>query len=79
VAEAELGDGGRTPAPKRGEELMSSPPGDEPSSPVTRLRRFQLLECLWSSGDTTVIDRDKSKLKPHTHTSGVRPTSGMLL
>jgi hypothetical protein len=53
-------------------------PGRAMSS-VTRLRRFQLLECLWRSGDTTVIDRDKSKLKPHTHTSGVRPTSGMLL
>jgi hypothetical protein len=28
-------------------------------------------ECLWSSGDTTAIDRDKTR--PHTHTSGVRP------
>eukprot|EP01047_Picozoa_sp_COSAG01_P128197 COSAG01_NODE_57529_length_311_cov_5.787736_1_plen_33_part_10 len=33
-----------------------------------------MLEHLWSSGDTTVIDRDKSKYS-HTHTSGVRPIS----
>jgi hypothetical protein len=47
VAEAELGDGGRTPSSKRGEELMSSPPGDEPSSPaVQQLQRFQLVEHL---------------------------------
>jgi hypothetical protein len=72
---AELGDGGGTPAPKRGERIASSQPGDEPPSPAVqheppppaaRLRRFQLLECLWSSGDTTVIDRDKSKYS-HTH------------
>jgi hypothetical protein len=36
------------------------------TTPAARLRRFQLLECLWSSGDTTVIDRDKSKYS-HTH------------
>jgi hypothetical protein len=81
VATVELGDGGCTPAPKRGGRLASSPPGDEPPSPAVqheppppaaRLRRFQLLECLWASGDTTVIDRDRK----HTHTSGVRPTSG---
>ena len=59
---------GWTPASKWGERLASSPPGDEPPSPAVRLRRFQLLECLWSSGDTTVIDRDKTR--PHTHTSG---------
>jgi hypothetical protein len=78
VATAELGDGGCTPAPKRGERFAASPPGDEPPSPAVRLRRFQLLEHLWSSGDTTVIDRDKSKYS-HTHTSGVRPISGMPL
>jgi hypothetical protein len=72
----ELGDGGCTPAPKRGERLVSSPPGDEPLPPAVRLRRFQVLERHHSSGDTTVIDRDRLK---HTHTSGVRPTSGKLL
>eukprot|EP01047_Picozoa_sp_COSAG01_P031275 COSAG01_NODE_2213_length_8163_cov_18.627327_3_plen_165_part_00 len=79
VAAVEPGDGGWTPAPKRGEEFMTSPPGDEPSSPAVRLRRFQLLECLHSSGDTTVIDRDKVRGGTHTHTSGVRPTSGISL
>jgi hypothetical protein len=64
VAMAELGDGGWTPASKRGaskrgEELMSSPPGDEPPSPAVRLRRFQVLERRHSSGDTTVIDKDR--------------------
>jgi hypothetical protein len=54
---AELGEGGQTPAPKRGERFVSSPPGDEPLPPVVRLRRFQVLECQHSSGDTTVIDR----------------------
>eukprot|EP01047_Picozoa_sp_COSAG01_P005061 COSAG01_NODE_170_length_23136_cov_24.853931_14_plen_303_part_00 len=78
VAMAELGDGGHTPVPKQGEKLAASPPGDEPPSAAVRLRRFQLLEHLWSSGDTTVIDRDKSKYS-HTHTSGVRPISGMPL
>jgi hypothetical protein len=77
VATAELGDGGGTPAPKQGERLAESPPGDEPPSPAVRLRRFQLLEQHYSSGDTTVIERDR--LKTHTHTSGVRPTSGTLL
>ena len=75
---AELGDGGCTPAPKRGERFAASPPGDEPPSPavrhappppVARLRRFQLLECLWASGDTTVIDRDRTK-NTHTHIWG---------
>jgi hypothetical protein len=75
VAVAQQGGSGWTPASK--ERLTSSPPGDEPPSPAVRLRRFQLLECLHSSGDTTVIDRDKSK--PHTHTFGARPTSGMSL
>jgi hypothetical protein len=77
VATAELGDGGGTPAPKQGERLAESPPGDELPSPAVRLRRFQLLEQHYSSGDTTVIERDR--LKTHTHTSGVRPTSGTLL
>jgi hypothetical protein len=77
VAVAQQGGSGWTPASKEGERLTSSPPGDEPPSPAVRLRRFQLLECLHSSGDTTVIDRDK--LKPHTHTFGARPTSGMSL
>jgi hypothetical protein len=77
VAVAQQGGSGWTPASKEGERLTSSPPGDEPPSPAVRLRRFQLLECLHSSGDTTVIDRDKSK--PHTHTFGARPTSGMSL
>jgi hypothetical protein len=49
------------------ERLVASPPGDELPSPAVWLRQFQLLEHLWSSGDTTVIDRDKSKY-PHTHT-----------
>jgi hypothetical protein len=65
VAVAELGDGGWTPASKRGERLVSSPPGDEPLPPAVRLRRFQVLERRHSSGDTTVIDRDRLK---HTHT-----------
>jgi hypothetical protein len=77
VAGAQQGGSSWTPASKRGERLTSSPPGDEPPSPAVRLRRFQLLECVHSSGDTTVIDRDKSK--PHTHTFGARPTSGMSL
>ena len=67
VATVELGDGGCTPALKRGERLSASPPGDEPPSPVVQLRRFQLLEQLHSSGDTTIIDRDRLKT-PHTHT-----------
>jgi hypothetical protein len=77
----ELGDGGyggQTPAPKQEKRLVSSPPGDEPPSPVVRLRRFQVLECRHSSGDNTVIDRDKVR-GTHTHTSGVRPISGKLL
>ena len=77
VAAAQQGDGGCTPAPKRDERLTSSPPGDEPPSPAVRLRRFQLLEQHHSSGNTTVIDRDRTKM--YTHTSGVRPISGMLL
>ena len=76
VAAAQQGDGGCTPAPKRGERFAASPPGDEPPSPAVRLRRFQVLERRHSSGDTTVIDRDRLT---HTHTSGVRPTSGKLL
>ena len=60
--------------------FVSSPPGDEPLPPVVRLRRFQVLECRHSSGDTTVIDRDKVRGKgTHTHTSGVRPISGIPL
>jgi hypothetical protein len=51
-------------------------PGDEPLPPAVLLRRFQVLERRHSSGDTTVIDRDRLK---HTHTSGVRPISGMPL
>jgi hypothetical protein len=77
VAVAQQGGSSWTPAPKQGERLTSSPPGDEPLSPAVRLRRFQLLEQHHSSGDNTVIDRDR--LKTHTHTFGARPTSGMSL
>jgi hypothetical protein len=79
VMAVELSEGGQTPAPKRGERFVSSPPGDEPLPPVVRLRRFQVLECRHSSGDTTVIDRDKVRGGTHTHTSGVRPISGISL
>eukprot|EP01047_Picozoa_sp_COSAG01_P030125 COSAG01_NODE_2089_length_8454_cov_12.054339_16_plen_202_part_00 len=61
-------------------DACSSPVGDEPSPPSkVRLRRFEIMECLWSSGDTTIIDRDKTKGKlnyPHTHTRKARPPSG---
>jgi hypothetical protein len=42
--------------------------GDELPSPVVRLRRFQVLECRRSSGDNTVIDRDRENT--HTHIWG---------
>jgi hypothetical protein len=76
VATVELGDGGTPAAQKQGERLVASPPGDEPPSPAVRLRRFQVLEHRHSSGDTTVIDKDRLK---HTHTSGIRPISGISL
>jgi hypothetical protein len=52
--------------------------GSSGLSPAVWLQRFQLLERKWSSGDNTVIDKDKVK-GIHTHTSGVRPIRGMLL